>query len=209
MFRQIIRNSAFKKSCTYKTHKCILLSTKIAYCVIQSKYHDSATTETWRSAFDDSLNQLQQCRSWGRSQGVFDGMSALPGDLVSAPWRAAAAHNAGCAALRLGQHAQAAEHFERALRLRSGDTSDAFAAVAAVSNLGIGVCLLAQHARTPAVGTATDHLIAAHEAANRSAGTAVDCSTRHERRRELIGTESSSQAKRLATRQRRHHECLR
>ena len=133
------------------------------------------TPQTWRSGFDESLDQLRQSRSWGRSRLVFDSMSALPGDLVPAQWRAAAAHNAGCASLRLGQHEEAVKYFERALHLRSGETSDAFAAVSAVSNLGIGVCLLAQHAlvseAAPAViTTATDHLLAAHEAATRSAG---------------------------------------
>ena len=28
------------------------------------------TAETWRAGFDESLGQLQQHRSWGRSQGV-------------------------------------------------------------------------------------------------------------------------------------------
>ena len=136
------------------------------------------TAETWRAGFDESLGQLQQHRSWGRSQGVFDSMSALPGDFVSAPWRAAAAHNAGCAALRLGQYEEAAKLYERALRLRSDETSDAFASVAAVSNLGVGVCLLAQHAllvpkaaaAVAGTSTAAEHLIAAHEAATRGAG---------------------------------------
>lgn len=133
------------------------------------------TTEAWRSDFEESLDQLQQGRSWGRSQDAFSSMSAAhPGDLVSAAWRAAAAHNAGCAALRLGQLEEAAESFARALNLSSGETSDAFAAVAAVSNLGVGVCLLTQRAlaseATPAVDNAAkDHLIAAHKAASRSA----------------------------------------
>ena len=91
------------------------------------------TTEALRSDFEESLDQLQQGRSWGRSQDAFSSMSAAhPGDLVSAAWRAAAAHNAGCAALRLGQLEEAAESFARALNLSSGETSDAFAAVAAV-----------------------------------------------------------------------------
>ena len=134
------------------------------------------TTESWRAAFEENLEELQRTRSWGRSLDIFKSMSTLPNELVKAPWRAAAAHNAGCAALRLGQHHQAAGHFDLALQLRSDETGsdDSFAAVETVSRLGFGMCLLAQHAlgaeeasSTSGLEAATGHLVSAYEACAR------------------------------------------
>ena len=128
------------------------------------------TPETWRAEFDQNLELLQWRSCWGHSQHVFESMmSALPGDLVSSSWRAAAAHNAGCAALRLGKHDKAVKLFRRALHLRREETLQDFASVEVASHLGAGVSLLTQHVGR-ALGhekrgldrRARDHLTTAH-----------------------------------------------
>ena len=154
--------------------RLLMVWTRSASKRLNSAFATHKTAEAWRSNFNGTLDRLRQSRSWGRSHGEFNRMSAVPSDHVPASWRAAAAHNAGCLALQLGEHKGALAHFERALRLKSGKTPPeaAFAAVTAVSNLGIGVSLMVQNAQTAdemarsaAVSAVKNHLLAAHEAA--------------------------------------------